>query len=41
MAILYLAYIGSAIYGYYHWRKKGVVIDRKSLSRGEKLLKMN
>jgi nicotinamide mononucleotide transporter len=41
MAILYLAYIASAIYGYYHWRKKGVVIDCKSLSRGEKLLKVN
>lgn len=26
MALLYLAYIASAIYGYYHWRRKGVLI---------------
>jgi nicotinamide mononucleotide transporter len=26
MALLYLAYIASAIYGYFHWRKKGVFI---------------
>ena len=24
MAFLYLAYIASAVYGYYHWKKKGV-----------------
>ena len=24
MAFLYLAYIASAMYGYYHWKKKGV-----------------
>lgn len=26
MALLYLAYIASAIYGYFHWRKKGVYL---------------
>ena len=26
MALLYLAYIASAIYGYFHWRKKGVLV---------------
>ena len=26
MAVLYVAYIASAVYGYYHWRKKGVEI---------------
>ena len=26
MAFLYVAYIASAIYGYYHWKKKGVEI---------------
>ena len=26
MAFLYLAYIASAVYGYYHWKKKGVEI---------------
>ena len=24
MALLYLAYVASAVYGYYHWKKKGV-----------------
>ena len=27
MALLYLAYIGSAIYGYYHWKKRGKVVN--------------
>ena len=27
MALLYLAYIGSAIYGYFHWKKKGVLVS--------------
>ncbi|MCR4569912.1 MAG: nicotinamide riboside transporter PnuC [Bacteroidales bacterium] len=27
MALLYLAYIASAIYGYFHWRKKGVYLN--------------
>ena len=26
MALLYLAYIASAIYGYFHWKKKGVYL---------------
>lgn len=26
MSVLYLAYIASAVYGYYHWKKKGVEI---------------
>jgi len=26
MAVLYLAYIASAVYGYHHWKKKGVEI---------------
>ena len=26
MAVLYLAYIASAVYGYCHWKKKGVEI---------------
>ena len=26
MAVLYLAYIASAVYGYFHWKKKGVLI---------------
>ena len=26
MSALYLAYIASAVYGYYHWKKKGVEI---------------
>ncbi|MBO4755519.1 MAG: nicotinamide mononucleotide transporter [Bacteroidales bacterium] len=26
MALLYLAYIASAIYGFFHWRKKGVYL---------------
>jgi nicotinamide mononucleotide transporter len=26
MAFLYLAYIASAVYGYYHWKKKGVEV---------------
>jgi len=26
MAVLYVAYIASAVYGYYHWKKKGVEI---------------
>ena len=26
MAVLYLAYVASAVYGYYHWKKKGVEI---------------
>ena len=27
MAVLYLAYIGSAVYGYIHWKKKGIVLS--------------
>lgn len=27
MALLYLAYIASAVYGYFHWRKKGVYLN--------------
>lgn len=27
MALLYLAYIGSAVYGYIHWKKKGIIIN--------------
>ena len=27
MALLYLAYIGSAIYGYFHWKKRGKVVN--------------
>ena len=27
MAVLYLAYIGSAVYGYFHWKKKGIVVS--------------
>ena len=26
MAVLYVAYIASAVYGYFHWKKKGVEI---------------
>ena len=26
MALLYVAYIASAIYGYFHWKKKGVLV---------------
>ena len=26
MAVLYLAYIASAVYGYFHWKKKGVEV---------------
>ena len=26
LAVLYVAYIASAVYGYYHWKKKGVEI---------------
>ena len=26
MAVLYLAYVASAVYGYLHWKKKGVLI---------------
>lgn len=26
MALLYLAYIGSAVYGYIHWKKKGIMV---------------
>ena len=29
MALLYIAYIASAIYGYYHWRKRGELINKK------------
>ena len=27
MALLYLAYVGSAIYGYFHWKKRGKVVN--------------
>ena len=27
MALLYLAYIGSAVYGYIHWKKRGIVVN--------------
>ena len=27
MALLYFAYILSAVYGYFHWKKRGVVVD--------------
>ena len=29
MALLYLAYIASAIYGYYHWKKHGTIIEQQ------------
>ena len=27
LALLYFAYIVSAVYGYYHWKKKGIVVN--------------